>query len=258
MHRSTGAATREPARICRRSMLGLAASSALSVLVSPSLSSGTVGDAAASDAALPGTNPATSCVLTAALTEGPYFVDEKLLRSDIRSDPISGAVSDGVPLQLTFNVSRVASSGCTPLTGAYLDVWHCDAGGVYSDVAGAGAGERFLRGHQITDAAGVAQFTTIYPGWYRGRAVHVHFKLRLFAGATKTYEFTSQFFFDDALTDAVHALSPYSGRRRRDTRNSVDGIYDSLRSSQRTALTLRPTKTGDGYAGVIGLGVNVG
>jgi protocatechuate 3,4-dioxygenase beta subunit len=198
-------------------------------------------------------------VLTAALTEGPYFVDERLNRSDIRADPATGALSQGAPLALTFNVSRVESSGCTPLTGAYLDVWHCDAAGVYSDVSGAGAGRRFLRGYQITDAAGVARFTTIYPGWYRGRAVHVHFKLRLIAGSRTTYEFTSQFFFDESLTDNVHALSPYISRGRRDRLNTTDGIYNSLSATEKAALTLQTASDGSGaYTGVIHLGVRVG
>jgi len=162
----------------------------------------------------------TACVLTAALTEGPYFADEKLNRSDIRSDPTTGAVSQGVPLTLTFNVTRVDSGGCTPLTGLYLDVWHCDSAGTCSDV-GSAAGRRFLRGYQITDAAGVAQFTTVYPGWHTGCAVHIHFKLRLITGTTTTYEFTSQFFFDESLTDAAHALSPYASITTRILRRGV-------------------------------------
>lgn len=205
----------------------------------------------------------TSCIQTAALTEGPYFVDERLNRSDICSDPVTGAVSQGVPLTLKFNVTRVDGSACTPLTGAYLDMWHCDAAGTYSDVSGPGngsgaAGRKFLRGYQITDANGVAEFTTIYPGWYSGRAVHVHFKLRLFAGSTKTYEFTSQFFFDEDLTDTVHAQSPYSNKGRRNTLNGTDGIYNSLSTSEKAALTLQTTPNADGYAGVIDLGVRVG
>jgi protocatechuate 3,4-dioxygenase beta subunit len=226
---------------------------AVSVVVSQAL----LGCGADSVAAVSSDSTA-ACVLTAALTEGPYFVDEILNRSDIRADPTTGVVSSGVPLQLTFKVSRVASGGCTPLTGAYVDVWHCDSGGAYSDVSGAGSGKRFLRGYQITDADGLAQFTTIYPGWYQGRAVHMHFKLRLFAGATKTYEFTSQFFFDDSLTDTVYALSPYSSRSARDTRNSADGIYNSLSTSAKGALTLQATGDSPGYAGVINLDVNVG
>jgi protocatechuate 3,4-dioxygenase beta subunit len=200
-----------------------------------------------------------SCVVTAALTEGPYFVDERLNRSDIRSDPVTGAVSQGLLLDLTFNVSRVADSACTPLTGAYLDVWHADASGVYSDVSGAGAGRRFLRGYQITDADGIARFTTIYPGWYTGRAVHIHFKLRLFTGSTTTYEFTSQFFFDESLTDVVHALNPYSSKGRRDRLNSTDGIYNGLSTAEKAALTLRTTgSASEGLSGVIDLGVRLG
>ena len=202
------------------------------------------------------TSGSATCVLSAALTEGPYFVDEKLNRSDIRTDPTTGVVSAGIPLSLTFNVSRVANSACTPLTGAYLDVWHCDAAGVYSDVSG--STRQFLRGYQITDVNGVAAFSTIYPGWYSGRAVHIHFKLRLFAGTTKTYEFTSQFFFDDTLTDSAYTQSPYSSRPGRDTRNANDGIYNSLSTTDKAGLTLQTSKTSDGYAGVINLGVNVG
>ena len=247
-------------QLSRRDLLGFAAKGAASVFVSQSLlascgaSGNTVTDTTSSGTTTPTTGSAT-CVLTAALTEGPFFVDEKLNRSDIRSDPSTGVVSTGSPLALTFNVSRVANSACTPLTGAYLDVWHCDAGGVYSDVSG--SSQRFLRGYQITDANGVAAFTTIYPCWYSGRAVHIHFKLRLYAGSTKTYEFTSQFFFDDSLTDSVYAQSPYSSRGSRDVRNASDGIYNSLSTNDKAGLTLQTSKTSDGYAGVINLGVNV-
>jgi protocatechuate 3,4-dioxygenase beta subunit len=248
-------------RLSRRDLLGLAAKGAASVLVSQSVLASCAAaatnstDTASSSGTTAPTDGSSSCVLTASLTEGPFFVDEKLNRSDIRTDPVSGAVSAGIPLALTFNVSRVANSACTPLTGAYLDVWHCDAAGVYSDVSG--SSRKFLRGYQITDANGVAAFTTIYPGWYSGRAVHIHFKLRLYAGATRTYEFTSQFFFDDSLTDSVFTRSPYNTRGSRDVRNANDGIYNSLSSTEKAGLTLQTSKTSDGYAGIISLGVNV-
>ena len=253
------------ARLSRRDLLGFAAKGAASVVVSQSvlLACG-VGAASATDTSTSGgttsttgtTTTGASCILTAALTEGPFFVDEKLNRSDIRTDPGSGAVSAGIPLALAFNVSRVANSACTPLTGAYLDVWHCDSTGTYSDVSG--SSRKFLRGYQITDANGVAAFTTIYPGWYGGRAVHIHFKLRLYAGSSKTYEFTSQFFFNDTLTDSVYTQSPYSSRGSRNTRNSSDGIYNSLSANDKAGLTLQTSNTTDGYAGLINLGVNVG
>jgi protocatechuate 3,4-dioxygenase beta subunit len=251
--------------LSRRDLLGFAAKGAATVVVSQSLLLACAADANAvtdttSATDTTGTTGSTSgsatCVLTAALTEGPFFVDEKLNRSDIRTDPVTGVASLGIPLALTFNVSRYATSACTPLTGAYLDVWHCDSTGTYSDVSG--SSKKFLRGYQITDANGVAAFTSIYPGWYSGRAVHIHFKLRLYAGSTKSYEFTSQFFFDDTLTDSVYALSPYSTRASRDTRNANDGIYNSLSTTDVAGLTLQTSKTADGYAGVINLGVKVG
>lgn len=247
-------------QLSRRDLLGFAAKGAAAVVVTQSVlacDAAGITDGGTDTGTDTGGSASTSCVLTAALTEGPYFVDEKLERSDIRADPATGAVSAGAPLKLKFNVMRVSNSTCTPLTGAYLDVWHCDAGGTYSDVSGS-AGHKFLRGYQITDANGAAQFTTIYPGWYSGRAVHVHFKLRIFAGSTRTYEFTSQFFFPESLTDTVHAQSPYSSKGRRNVLNGSDGIYNSLSSAEKSALTLETTPDGTGYSGVINLGVQVG
>jgi protocatechuate 3,4-dioxygenase beta subunit len=248
--------------LSRRDLLGLAAKGAASVVVSQSLllacsSDALSGEDTSSSTDTNGLTTGTAaCVLTASLTEGPFFVDEKLNRSDITTDPATGAISSGIPLSLTFNVSRFASNACTPLTGAYLDVWHCDSTGTYSDVSG--SSQKFLRGYQITDANGVAAFTTVYPGWYGGRAVHIHFKLRLYAGTTKSYEFTSQFFFNDTLTDSVYTLSPYSSRGSRSTRNANDGIYNSLSATDKAGLTLQTSRTAAGYAGVINLGVNVG
>jgi protocatechuate 3,4-dioxygenase beta subunit len=197
------------------------------------------------------TDPTTggSCVVRPELTEGPYYVDEALNRSDIRSDPSDGSIRAGAVLALTFNVSRASSSACEPLAGAIVDVWHCDAEGAYSDVSDGGfntVGQKFLRGYQVTDNDGVAQFTTIYPGWYRGRAVHIHFKVRSSSSSTSAYEFTSQLFFDDALTDQVHAAAPYAGKGQRDTRNADDGIYRQGGSQ----LVLNATETAQGYAAV--------
>ncbi|MGH9936851.1 MAG: hypothetical protein ACREAM_11435 [Blastocatellia bacterium] len=172
------------------------------------------------------------CVVRPALTEGPYFVDERLNRSDIRSDPSNNTVKAGAPLRLRINVSRVSGGACSPLAGALVDIWHCDALGAYSDIAnGAGqpntSGQKFLRGYQVTDSDGTVEFTTIYPGYYTGRTVHIHFKIRLFDGATRTFEFTSQLFFDDALTDQVFTQAPYNTRNARGARNGNDGIYNN-------------------------------
>jgi protocatechuate 3,4-dioxygenase beta subunit len=178
---------------------------------------------AATAAATTAASSAAMCVVRPALTEGPYFVDEKLNRSDIRSDPSDGSVKDGIPLVLTVNLSSI-SNNCTALSGATVDVWHCDAAGQYSDVNDQGfntKGKKFLRGYQTSDANGQVKFTTIYPGWYSGRAVHIHFKIRTTSG----HEFTSQWFFDDSLSDTVFAQAPYAAKGTRNTRNSNDGIY---------------------------------
>jgi protocatechuate 3,4-dioxygenase beta subunit len=174
-----------------------------------------------------------SCVVRPELTVGPYFVDRQLDRSDIRIEPSTGKAVEGVPLALTFNVSSVGGGRCTPLANAMVDVWHCDAHGVYSAVDDRMSGtdsssQKFCRGYQVTDPNGVARFTTIYPGWYR--TVHIHFKIRTPADAAladrrdQLYEFTSQLFFDEALNDRVYGQAPYSGKGRRDTTNERDGI----------------------------------
>jgi protocatechuate 3,4-dioxygenase beta subunit len=193
-----------------------------------------------------------ACVVRPAQTEGPFFVDERLQRSDIRPDPASGELSPGAVLALAFNVSRLRAGACAPLAGATVDVWHCDAFGAYSDARNPGAdtvGRKFLRGYQATDAGGTARFTTIYPGWYQGRAVHIHFKIRTAQGQ----EFTSQIYFDDALTDRVHAQPPYAPRGLRRLRNEADGLY---RNGGRQ-LTVTPTPSGPGYATAFDLALSL-
>jgi len=193
-----------------------------------------------------------ACVVTPEQMEGPFFTDVRLNRSDIRSDPTDKSVKDGVPLALTLRVSAVGSTGCTPLAGAMVDVWHCDAVGVYSDAGGNTAGKKFLRGHQVTDANGAVRFTTIYPGWYPGRAVHIHFKVRTFAGPALGNEITSQLYFDEAVTDRVLARAPYSVRGQR-TRNSDDGLY--RRGGSRLLLAL--AEAGTSYAGEFHIGMKL-
>jgi protocatechuate 3,4-dioxygenase beta subunit len=167
------------------------------------------------------------CILTPDQTEGPYFVDEYLNRSDIRADPADGSVTAGLPLILELRVFRISNSACTPLAGAVVDIWHCEAG-VYSDAADwhfNTVGKKFLRGYQVADENGGVRFTTIYPGWYPSRTVHVHFKVRAKSTLVRRYEFTSQLYFDDAVTDRVHAQKPYSSRGQRTLKSNRDSIY---------------------------------
>jgi protocatechuate 3,4-dioxygenase beta subunit len=187
------------------------------------------------------------CVVRPELTEGPYFVDEMLNRSDIRADTSDGSISEGAPLELTFNVTQIGVNGCVPLPNAQVDIWHCDSQGVYSDVENA-VGQTFLRGYQMTDANGAATFTTIYPGWYPGRAVHIHFKIRY-----ENQEFTSQLFFDDTFTDEVYSQAPYAQRGQRTTQNTDDNIYNSAGSQ----LLLNVTPNGPGYASAFDIGMQI-
>jgi protocatechuate 3,4-dioxygenase beta subunit len=195
-----------------------------------------------------------ACVVKPEQTEGPYFVDEKLNRSDIRSDPADGSVKAGVPLQLVFQVSRINDRTCTPFSNAIVDVWHCDAEGVYSDVNEPRfntVGRKFLRGYQVTDVNGIAQFVTIYPGWYPGRTVHIHFKICTNSASQGSHEFTSQLYFDDALSDQIYQQPPYRVGRQR-TRNHQDGIFQSGGEQ----LTLQLTQTAASYMGKFAIGLS--
>lgn len=198
-----------------------------------------------------------ACVVRPEQTEGPYFVDERLERADIRADTATGVLSEGRPLELRFRVSRVAGEACAPLAGALVDVWHCDALGRYSDVADARSASQdadFLRGYQVTDASGEATFTTIYPGWYPGRTVHIHVKIRADEPGGGTYDFTSQVYFDDALSDRVFQAEPYAGRGDRAERNESDGIYRSGGEQ----LTLEVKEQGDTLRATFDVGLLIG
>ena len=198
-----------------------------------------------------------ACVVRPEQTEGPYFVDEKLNRSDIRVDPSDKTIKPGAALRLELRVSHVASATCNPLNGAIVDIWHCDALGAYSDVRDAGfdtRGKKFLRGYQSTNADGLAEFLTIYPGWYEGRAVHIHFKIRADAAAKRGYEFTSQLYFDEAITEQVYKQAPYSSKGRRTTTNDADFIF--RRGGKQ--LLLVPTKNSQGYAAKFDIGLQIG
>jgi protocatechuate 3,4-dioxygenase beta subunit len=199
--------------------------------------------------------PRISCIATPAQTEGPYFVDERLNRADIRSDPMSGIVKEGVPLKLRLFAHAIAAGACAPLPGAVIDLWHCDATGIYSDVDDSGSSasrQKFLRGHQVTGDDGGVDFVTIYPGCYQGRTAHIHFKIRGPAAGARSYAFTSQLYFDEAISDRVYARAPYARSAPR-TRNDADFIYRGGGKQ----LTLALVPDGGGYAARFDVGLRM-
>jgi intradiol ring-cleaving dioxygenase-like protein len=183
---------------------------------------------------------AVRCVLAPEQTEGPYYIaNEKVRRNVTEGRP-------GTPLSLRLKV--VDASTCKPIKGAAVDIWHCDGGGTYSGF-GQGTGNRtFMRGVQKTDANGIARFRTVYPGWYRGRTVHIHVKVYLGGNVLHT----GQLYFPDTVTDAVYRKNPYRRRPGRDTRNSDDFVYRN--GGRNSKLSLRKAGTA-GYIGTITMGV---
>lgn len=160
------------------------------------------------------------CMVTPEVTEGPYYLGAGLMRSDITEG------KDGIPMSQEI---QVVDASCTPIEGARVDIWHCDAEGNYSGYSNQGSDrtvdtsdQTFLRGSQMTDARGVVRFETIYPGWYRGRTTHIHYKVWL---DDRTI-LTSQIFYPDALSEYLfQTVPPYNNREaNRDTTNTNDWI----------------------------------
>jgi protocatechuate 3,4-dioxygenase beta subunit len=182
---------------------------------------------------------ALTCILTPEQTEGPYYISgEKLRRNITEGRP-------GMPLWLRTTV--VDASTCRPIKGAVVDIWHADAGGVYSGF-GQGAGNRtFMRGLQRTNAKGLALFRTVYPGWYQGRTVHIHVKVHLGGNVVHT----GQLYFPDAVSDAAYRQAPYTQRPNRTTRNADDAIYRN--GGSKSLMRLR--KSGGAYVAAITMGV---
>ncbi len=227
-------------------------------------------DSASTPASGAASTAANACVLTPELTEGPYFLDGDLIRQDITDG------RPGAPLRLKILVNNATT--CQPLTNAAVDIWHCDSHGYYSGVEGNNPGPdadqavieeaadlRFLRGIQLTDETGVAEFQTIYPGWYMGRTIHIHMKVVEEGEAGKTYEggetiHTGQLFFDDAISEQVFLLEPYAGRPdEQRTTNDEDDILGDHDDEPGFFLDLQPVSDDwltDGFVGAITISVD--
>ena len=194
--------------------------------------------------------------------EGPYFVDDMPNRSDIRSETSNGSVEQGIPLQLIIHVYGVSNDSCVPLQGAKLDIWHANSQGIYSGVKDMGTTEKILRGYQMTDNKGTVQFTTIYPGWYEGRAIHIHDKVRIFDESEKILEWTSQLYLNNSINEKVHKQAPYSNHGLPKTTNEEDMIYTGasadglIQSNSGEQLMVNLTKQKDYYLGSFNIVIN--
>ena len=231
-----------------------------------------------------------ACMLNAEQEEGPYYIDDEALRRDITES------KPGTPLLLS--IALIDSKTCEPLKNAALDVWHCDATGVYSGFTanspdggmppggppmggpgrrgggpppfgGRGRGPRqtdatrFLRGVQVTDSRGVVDFSTLYPGWYSGRAIHIHMKVRLGGVAEQKYSgghvaHTGQIFLPEEITERVAKTEPYVRRLAvHRTTQREDGIFNSQHGAECMLNMERLGKTDmDGFRGVVTLAVD--
>jgi protocatechuate 3,4-dioxygenase beta subunit len=179
------------------------------------------------------------CVIVPEVTEGPYYFDPALLRADITEG------RPGLPMTLQM---QVVDQGCTPIADARVDVWHCDADGIYSGYNGY-EGETFMRGTQMSDADGMVTFSTVYPGWYRGRTTHIHFKVFL----NETTVLTGQIFFPDEVSERVYAtVAPYTAHTNRDTFNNEDGIAQQAGAASVASVE----QTAEAYTAKLVVGVD--
>ncbi len=185
------------------------------------------------------TTDPNACAVSPAETAGPFPI---LTPADLVRQNIVGNRS-GVPLMITIKVENT-NNNCAPLVGAIVDIWHCDAKGNYSEYSGQQdgdfTGQHFLRGRQTTDANGNASFISIYPGWYPGRAPHLHLEIRSSSGQSLLITQTA---FPEAISNTVYATAGYNGNF--DTSNTSDGIFSGdLNQSMANSVTGNTT---DGY-----------
>ena len=243
-------------QVDRRSALKLFGGAALGAAGLATVGTGSAVAQTPSSNASRTTSSMPSCTLTPEITEGPYYLDLEKVRSDIHED------RPGVPLRVRFLVMNTET--CEPLRHAAVDIWHCDARGTYSgyDVPEPTSipapdptkppptgtppanqhvdpvnDKTFLRGVQLTDHQGYAEFETIYPGWYNFRAVHIHVKVHVAGTITgRTYQgghvsHTGQFFMPDGENTTIAALKPYVDNPITRLTNEQDLMYDETGSS---------------------------
>jgi protocatechuate 3,4-dioxygenase beta subunit len=242
-------------RITRRQALGAAGSAGAALLASRSALSALGELVAATPAAAATTSGAVA--VTPTMTEGPYWIDEMLRRFDVRANTASASASSGttqagVPLALKINVRDASSGGA--INGAHVDIWHANAYGLYSDEGGqpggsSTAGQNFLRGYQVTGVDAGA-------GWYQGRAIHIHVRVRTYDGGAVATNYTTQIFFSDADNDTVlSGAAPYSTRSPKTdpTSDETDNVLTS--SAHATNVVPVTGSVPDGFSATFTIGL---
>jgi protocatechuate 3,4-dioxygenase beta subunit len=215
-----------------------------------------LGRAAAGEAPAEAVAAAASCTLTPAQEEGPFYVDLERVRSTIVG------TRKGVPLDL--RIAIVDSGTCAPIAGAAVDIWHADAVGAYSDESSQEtSGQTWLRGVQLTGDDGVARFKTIYPGFYSGRAPHIHLKVHVggkrngttYSGGHVSH--TGQLFLPEAISTAVYRRAPYTSDPNQRTPRASDRVYTQQHGASAVLKVTRlGSLAGKGVRGTVTLGVD--
>ncbi|KAK0432786.1 aromatic compound dioxygenase [Armillaria borealis] len=228
----------------------------------------------------------TTCVTAPEVTEGPYYINNELVRQDLTEDQ-SG-------IQLVLDIGVLDTTTCEPLSNAFVEIWAANATGFYGSYGamsggppverrqgpggpggGAGGGsqvmarnETFLRGGLATDDAGITELITIYPGYYTGRTAHIHTMVHLnwetSANGTLVSHAGSlvhigQFFFDEDWNDQIYAIDPYTTTTQSRTYNEEDSILQEENSNGNSAyvgLELLGSDLSGGLLGYITVGVD--
>jgi protocatechuate 3,4-dioxygenase beta subunit len=200
-----------------------------------------------SEVSVPGTGTGSAaCAVAPTETIGPFPSLTDLVRSDIRDG------RSGLPVTLAITVVNVNTS-CSAVSGAMVDIWQCDAAGHYSQYSQQGydgRAETFLRGIQTTNSAGQATFTTIYPGWYAGRATHIHVEVQVNGRSVKV----TQIAFPESVTAAVYATGVYAAKGQNPTSNGGDMVFADSVSSELATVT---GSAASGYTATFTVGVSV-
>lgn len=200
------------------------------------------------------------CIVTAEEVEGPYPYVGGEITNPLQRVDVTGEQT-GLPLSLSFHVVN-ASNSCTVVSGARVDIWHCNKDGYYSGYGSQTGGslgtqsylgETWLRGYQLTDTSGIANFTTIYPGWYQGRATHIHIEVFVNNVLKKTTQIT----FAETISDAVHQTTLYAAHGINTTRNAADGIFNNSATDLANETVAVTGDITSGYSGSYTIGLSL-